>query len=542
MTITSGGNVGIGTSSPTYILQTKDMGTTNSNAWFGTGTVRIGGGADHGSSQVLSLAPGRFGLDEPGVPNGRFIIQESGYVGISNNVPNFKLHISTGDSSLITQPTAGTYGLYIQQNTNGSTGGLYIQDGASNTGNSLFVGDNNGAARFIINSDGKVGIGTTSPTVKLHVADSDGGRLILQGVGGSGINWQLNSYTDGKLYIGNYGVADYVTVTSTGNVGIGVTNPSARLTVWTPSVTGIQTALRLNNPFGFDNANTGAKIVFAQDRSAAENLPMGELGVGQTNGGSSTDGYMFFSTIGSNTMSEKMRITSGGNVLISPSAVLGINTADGSDNNYLAIAGAGSDGPTRGGHIYLSGNERTTDAGSVVLSAGDTSTGTGATGAIVLRTGNGTERMRVTSVGNFGMGTSAPVSTNLVGSVTIVKSYNGDTASIPSITAQNYYENQSGLYLFGRNSGLTIVGANGENNEIVFANASNKAYAKIGTTNGGSEVLSATAIGGNFIDVVETNLAKRWFSTTADTTLYIQAVTGWNSAILEFTIILICLN
>jgi len=65
---------------------------------------------------------------------------------------------------------------------------------------------------------------------------------------------------------------------------------------------------------------------------------------------------------------------------------------------------------------------------------------------------------------------------------------------------------------------------------------------KIGTTNGGTEVLSATAIGGNFIDVVETNLAKRWFSTTADTTLYIQAVTGWNSAVLEFTICLICLN
>lgn len=65
---------------------------------------------------------------------------------------------------------------------------------------------------------------------------------------------------------------------------------------------------------------------------------------------------------------------------------------------------------------------------------------------------------------------------------------------------------------------------------------------KIGTTNGGTEVLSATAIGGNFIDVIETTLSKRWFSLTNDTTLYIQAVTGWNSASIDFTICLIYID
>jgi len=65
---------------------------------------------------------------------------------------------------------------------------------------------------------------------------------------------------------------------------------------------------------------------------------------------------------------------------------------------------------------------------------------------------------------------------------------------------------------------------------------------KIGTTNGGTEVLTATAISGNFIDVIETTLSKRWYSTTADTTLYVQAVTSWNSASLKFTICLLDLN
>jgi len=100
-----------------------------------------------------------------------------------------------------------------------------------------------------------------------------------------------------------------------------------------------------------------------------------------------------------------MRITSGGNVLLNASKILGINTADGSDTSYLAIAGADGDGTTRAGHIYLSGNERATDAGSVVLAAGTTSTGTGATGAIVFRT-NGSDVARITSSGNVLIGTT----------------------------------------------------------------------------------------------------------------------------------------
>lgn len=65
---------------------------------------------------------------------------------------------------------------------------------------------------------------------------------------------------------------------------------------------------------------------------------------------------------------------------------------------------------------------------------------------------------------------------------------------------------------------------------------------KIGTTNGGSEVLSACAISGNFMDVIEPQLGKRWFSTTDETMLYVQAVTGWNGAQLELTVCLINLS
>jgi hypothetical protein len=52
-----------------------------------SGSVRIGN-IDFGTNQVLSLAPGVFGIDAPGVGNGRFVINGSGNVGIGTTTDN----------------------------------------------------------------------------------------------------------------------------------------------------------------------------------------------------------------------------------------------------------------------------------------------------------------------------------------------------------------------------------------------------------------------------------------------------------------------
>ena len=129
------------------------------------------------SSGVFSIQQQGDGYANQG---DRLVINRSGNVGIGTNLPNFKAHISTGSTTSITQPTAETYGLYIQQNTSGSTGGLYIQDGASNSGNSIFVGDNNGAARFVVNTDGNIEINnslsvgaTIVSNIRLYVKGGD---------------------------------------------------------------------------------------------------------------------------------------------------------------------------------------------------------------------------------------------------------------------------------------------------------------------------------------------------------------------------------
>jgi hypothetical protein len=98
-------------------------------------------------------------------------------------------------------------------------------------------------------------------------------------------------------------------------------------------------------------------------------------------------------------------------------------------------------------------------------------------------------RMTIKSEGNIGIGTTGPVSTNLTGSLTIVKSYSGDTPT--STTAQTYYTNQSNLYLFGRNAGLTMVGNANEECVIAFASPSSAyiggiRYATESTATGGA--------------------------------------------------------
>ena len=60
---------------------------------------------------------------------------------------------------------------------------------------------------------------------------------------------------------------------------------------------------------------------------------------------------------------------------------------------------------------------------------------------------------------------------------------------------------------------------------------------KIGTTDGGTEVIAAqTVAASTLFDVADTALLKRFFSQADPTILYADAVTAWNSAQVELFI------
>jgi polyhydroxyalkanoate synthesis regulator phasin len=170
LTIDTSQNVGINNSSPT--IRTKLMvSSSNASDTVTVGTVS-GGFSITNTNSAYGLQFGSLSTGNSWIQSARMdgtataynlLLQPGGgNVGIAESSPNFDLHISTGSSASITQPTAGSYGLYIQQNSSGSVGGIYIQDGASNTGNSIFVADNNGVGRLVLDGNGTLFLGTTS--------------------------------------------------------------------------------------------------------------------------------------------------------------------------------------------------------------------------------------------------------------------------------------------------------------------------------------------------------------------------------------------
>lgn len=78
--------------------------------------------------------------------------------------------------------------------------------------------------------------------------------------------------------------------------------------------------------------------------------------------------------------------------------------------------------------------------------------------------------------------------------------------------------------------------------QIHFANTTANAVTggiRIGTTAGGTEVVVAQAVGANVLDTIaDANILKKVFSRTAAQSLFIQAVTSWNSASLELSFVL----
>jgi hypothetical protein len=107
--------------------------------------------------------------------------------------------------------------------------------GASTLGNSL-----------IFDNGTNVGIGTTSPSARLHVAgyaifdDGTNGRLTFENVSGQNDIYSTTTafgafknlrLSSNELILATGGTTERLRITSTGNVGIGTTAPTSRLHV-----------------------------------------------------------------------------------------------------------------------------------------------------------------------------------------------------------------------------------------------------------------------------------------------------------------------
>ena len=290
MRITTGGNVGIGTTSPDYQLEVEN---TSAQATVGI----TGGNTD--ARLHLKNNEGTWLIQNDYSNTGalsfynsthRVVITEGGNVGIGTTSPVSSLNITTTKTvALDTAAKFLTLGLTVDDltagNTAGGGGGIAFRSKNTNAGTQIVFGaidaikesanvsDFRGSLRFFTNqnstgiplermridSSGNVGIGTDSPSGILHVKGSTDDTVVYidtnnNALGDSAkisfndraqVGWidAAVTLTDGggnkdiKLKVATGSVfvqtnnTTRLTVADGGNVGIGTTSPTAKLHV-----------------------------------------------------------------------------------------------------------------------------------------------------------------------------------------------------------------------------------------------------------------------------------------------------------------------
>jgi hypothetical protein len=428
------GSLGIGTYSPGYKLEVNGTLGVNGNATFNGGNVYINSDNSYignNTTDLVSLSGGTMYL--PG----------NGNVGIGTTAPGAKLDIvSTG---------SGSEGLRVD----GSSGGFaFVVKGGSDYTSHIRAGATIGVNYFVtppsngLIVEGNVGIGTTSPSQKLHVVGNQyiTGNITVgasgnysnvnfvrnDGAGVGGIGWRSDGifYVGGhldygpnagnnvrvygfgaNLSLGNNTAGDVLTVTNGGNVGIGTTSPADKLEV----VGNIRatTSGAYNSISVYNTGATGGGGFLAY-QNGTPNAYFGAAGWYQGNSDtgviigtdSSSRPIRFF------TNTERMRITGDGNVGIgttSPGYKLDVVGEARFGSNYKAIIGNDGTygaystigfGGTSNGYNRVFGQDGTAD-GLYLASA----TGRG----ISFRVNGGTtDNMFINSSGNVGIGTTSP--------------------------------------------------------------------------------------------------------------------------------------
>ena len=347
----------------------------------------------------------------------RMRIDSSGNLGIGTASPAAKLHvdgdvtISDASPSILFNDDAGS-----PQNPD-----YKIQ---VNTGNFVINDDTNSETRLLIDSSGRLGIGTTSPAAKLHAIDTAATVACLQRTS-STANVALRFQNDtSSMFCGltstatGFAIDDdndlgsgpmFFVRRSDGNVGVGTATPDVDF-----HISGGSSVSKIEST----SSGSSARLIIKSANNTYTGIHFGDDAdddVGRIRYYHNTD-HMHFST----GASERMRIDSSGNVGIgttSPDAKLKINgssayTVANSGQSVEGVdiqATAGGDG-NFGGAISLGSS----GSGRSAIAALQDGTDADRTGLVFIThdsdtaSANSEEKMRIDSSGNVGIGTTSP--------------------------------------------------------------------------------------------------------------------------------------
>jgi len=346
-------------------------------------------------------------------PNLFFVDASTDRVGIGLSSPTVKLDVA---GSLRLQSGGATRTLHIGPS---SAGIEYNVDGTTfiqgRTDAFPLAFKTQSAERMRIDSSGKVGIGTTSPSNMLHLSGTDPIIQFTDTAGGD----SFGIFASSSNFLGFFNFTDSrndMVIDGSGKVGIGTTSPVGKLTVNSGNIT-------LSDGFGFTNGADADKTFMAGTSGASGNLT---FGVNNT---------------------ERMRIDSSGNVGIGTSSPSSFN----SFARNLVVATSSNTG------LSLSGNDSSSNFAGLHFCGGSTVRGfieqqLGSTGTMTINniangmikfSTNNLERMRINDSGRVLISESviadfdAFLTVHVGGSTAAIATHSGTTATRHALACCN---------------------------------------------------------------------------------------------------------
>lgn len=251
-TFFNGGSVGIGTSSPTSKFHVEGITAILSNFDNNTDAgadeaIAIQASTD-GANTINYILKGSvsgattdYGIYVTGEDYNYF----SGNIGIGTTTPSEILTVGGGGQSGVQSGVSD--GVYINPNSDGAQVAIETNSGveggmlALDSTNLVYMGAwsnhnlqirSNNISYMTLTTAGDLGIGTTSPSTKLHLYDGTADAAVLAMFQNDARRWSIGVNPSDNFRISdNTAVSDRLTVDTSGNVGIATSTPGRKLTV-----------------------------------------------------------------------------------------------------------------------------------------------------------------------------------------------------------------------------------------------------------------------------------------------------------------------
>lgn len=270
MIITGDGDVGIGTDSPGALLDVNDDGVTD-NAWNTLAKFRPDLSDAHAEASihiqsypsttvVADRKAGIQSIDDAGNARSLILNKDGGNVGIGTDSPDQPLHIKGTRPIRIERAGVGEFEISIDNTVTGDDLDFVIEpvSGSVSAGFQVRTRQTDGTllSSLSVNHDGKVGIGTTSPSKLLTLsrsAEAQSEQLEFRTEAGGvsngnydGIVWTYGTngstvLAEQRIHYFTTGVVDMsfnlrnednvLYLKAGGKVGLGTTNPEEKLDV-----------------------------------------------------------------------------------------------------------------------------------------------------------------------------------------------------------------------------------------------------------------------------------------------------------------------